>query len=299
MAVLNQDRYRELAPEHVSIFGQPYWLDAICPNTWDAIVIEGHNSLILWPYHFKKKWGFKAMLMPEVSLFMGPFVQGIPTATELGELLNQLSEFDKIAYQTHHGFNLPEFLPSSEFGFKKRTHYELNPKQYPEEDYNTLTSRKLKKRAADVQLTKTFNPNAFIALSRESYKAQGVETPFSEETIHRLIQVCKEQSCGHIVEAYTPSGVAAAAWIVYDKKTTYYFLSGIDRSLPDYGAIVKIIHQAINETFESNKTFNFYGSEVPGVARFMRGFGALPSYSYLLEYTGSPVVKIADKIRNR
>lgn len=299
MILTGKDKYEEFALERAGIFGMPYWLDALCPDAWNAFVATDENGVILWPYHEKKKLGLTAMLMPEVSLFSGPFIQGEPKPETWIEVSAYLKSFDKIAYQCNPGFNSPEFMQDAGISFTKRTHYELYPQENPEEEYNKHTLRKLKKRSKEVELKTTNNPNNFFRLSEASYAKQGAATPYQRATLERLMETCRKHACGHIVEAITPEGVAAAVWFVYDQTTVYYFLSGVDRTLPDSGAVVKIIHQAIKEAHKTGKVFNFYGSEVPGVARFMKGFGAEPRFSYLLSYTANPILKIADKIRRR
>jgi len=44
----NKDKYSQFCAEHrdIPIFSQPWWLDAVCSDSWDVILIERNNKII-------------------------------------------------------------------------------------------------------------------------------------------------------------------------------------------------------------------------------------------------------------
>jgi hypothetical protein len=55
----NKQRYIQFCTEHpdIPVFSQPWWLDAVCPDQWDVILIEKSNRIIAsFPYYKTKIW---------------------------------------------------------------------------------------------------------------------------------------------------------------------------------------------------------------------------------------------------
>ena len=68
--------------------------------------------------------------------------------------------------------------------------------------------------------------------------------------------------------------IHAAAYIVWDKHTTYYLMGGGDPELRNSGATSAVMWEAIRYASSINTSFDFEGSMIEPVERFVRGFGA-------------------------
>ena len=74
----NKERYSALCDENKSIplFMQAWWMNAVCdPNSWDVLIYEKNNKIsAVWVYHFRKKYGFKVVLQPQLTQTNGMWI---------------------------------------------------------------------------------------------------------------------------------------------------------------------------------------------------------------------------------
>ena len=298
MQISGKDRYIELA-DCTSIFGKPWWLDIICNGSWDAFVIEEKGNAILWPFFHKKKYGFQYIIMPQVSLFQGPFFRGTPTDDMFSEAINQFNKWDQVIYQCN-----PNWIPTdqytSAFNSTKRTHYEIVSTENWRDNYNKNNQRKLKKAAKSLIISKANSPDNFFVLTQQTYKRQGVEVPYIQFDLNALFKAVTEKNCGYIAEARTEENeVAGTVWYIWDNESVYYFLSGMNDELANSGAITLLVDHGIELANQKCLKFNFYGSEVEGVARFMQAMGGIPKSSYLLESINNPILRVVTYLKNK
>lgn len=298
MQISGKERYIELA-DHTSIFGKPWWLDIICNKAWDAFVVEDNGNVLLWPYFHKKKYGFKYIIMPQVSLFQGPFLVGSPTKEMYTKANLHFKKWDQIIYQCN-----PYWSPADEFkaafNITERTHYEINPRENWRENYNKNNQRKFKKAAKSLQISKASSPDNFFELTQQTYKRQGVEVPFIQDDLKDLFTAVLENNCGYIAEAITEDNEAAGTvWYIWDNEFVYYFLSGMSDCLANTGAITFLVDHGIELAYQKGLKFNFYGSEVEGVARFMQAMGGTPKSSYLLESINNPILRVLTFLKSK
>ena len=93
----NKEKYTQFCAEHanIPIFSQPWWLDAVCPDSWDVILIERNDSIIAsFPYFFHVIKAAKGILkfsnvgMPPLTQKLGPYI-----------IYNNITENKKIKYE--------------------------------------------------------------------------------------------------------------------------------------------------------------------------------------------------------
>ncbi len=94
-----------------SLFTQPWWLDALVPDSWDQVLLEqGGVSLARFPYRIKKRFGLTLLTMPPLTQHLGPFytIDSQKTATFLSretrllnELIDGLPPFDYFNQRFH------------------------------------------------------------------------------------------------------------------------------------------------------------------------------------------------------
>jgi hypothetical protein len=288
-----KEEYLEIAKNNVQIFGMPWWLDILCEGNWDALVLKDTNGTILWPYHIKKIGLWQTITVPQVTLFQGPYCIGVPEDQTWNGAFSHFKSFAEFHYQS-----APNWKPNPKWNLDSfaritRTHYELNPDSNWRSSYNKLTLRKLKKASKDFSVVEASDLNGFFDITKLSYAAQGVTVPFSQEVMHSLFMEALNRGVCKVLESYSNDGkLASCIWLVWDDQYVYYFLSGMDRSIPNNSSVVGLVDHAIEFTLKSNKIFNFYGSEVSGVARFMQGFGAQPAFSTYLTSQNSTTLKL-------
>jgi len=293
-----KSRYAELAPVHASLFGQPWWLEILCNKQWDTLVIEDVTGTILWPYHVKQFGVWKYVTVPHVTLFQGPFVVGKPSNSAWHEAFEFFTQFSSFQYQCAPNWQCPIGLTNFQISITNRTHYELVVSTDWRKGYNKITQRKLKKAHSEFFIREASNLDGFLKLSSLSYATQQVPVPFQKEVMQELFDATQEHGASVVLESYTKDEqLAGCVWLVWDRTYVYYFLSGMDRSIPNNASMVGLVDYAIELALKKKLQFNFYGSEVPGVARFMKGFGATEANSQLFTHQKSSLLSVAKSIK--
>lgn len=293
MEITGSEAYRELAPNVAGIFGQPWWLDALCGETWDAYVIQEKSDQLLIPFHRKKKGGIPYITMPPVSLFMGPFtghagepIRQLPPA-RLDKLMQPVIEnwkaYRKVAYQMDSYFTY--WFPFKEAGYrvKPRTHYALTQLQTATPEYHSSIKRQIRKAEKQIEITETDSIDPFLELSKRTYERQQTDLPYDAGQLRQLFEQVTNHASGNILVGMLDGKPAGSVWLIWDHRTLYYFLSGMDPDLKDSGVMPLLMHTAIELAREKQLDFNFYGSEIPSIAQFFKRFQAEAHTSYLIQ----------------
>ncbi|NLD98072.1 MAG: methicillin resistance protein, partial [Synergistaceae bacterium] len=113
------------------LFQQPWWLDAVAPGEWDAVVAE-HGGRIVGrlPYIKKQRMGFTHIAMPQLTQTLGPWIE--PKEAKypkvlawqkdvMTELIERLPKFD--SFQQNFHYDVVNWLPFFWQGFEQTTRY--------------------------------------------------------------------------------------------------------------------------------------------------------------------------------
>ena len=116
----------------IPIFSQPWWLDIVCNNNWEIILVERNNKIIAsMPFQIKSKLGFKIISMPKLTQKLGPYIK-YPLEQKyekklayekeiMLELIDRLPLFDKFG-QTFN-YTISNWKPFYWNGFSQTTYY--------------------------------------------------------------------------------------------------------------------------------------------------------------------------------
>jgi hypothetical protein len=117
--------------------------------------------------------------------------------------------------------------------------------------------------------------DVLVELNRQIFERQGLPAPFSAEFLRRVDAACAERRARSILFAVdTRDRVQAAAFVVHDGDDSYLLTSGVDTELRASGAQSFLVWEAIRQSAERSRTFDFAGSMIESVERFNRAFGA-------------------------
>ena len=92
--------------------------------------------------------------------------------------------------------------------------------------------------------------------------------------------------------ATTPTGSTPSAWIVWDRSAAYYLLAGAEPTLRTSGAGSLLVWEAIVRAAAVTDVFDFHGSMLQPVERFVRAFGSRQT-PYLRVTRTSPAARLA------
>ena len=285
-------KYRQLAeqPDQLPLFLQPWWLDATCGDGgWDAVVVEkGGEVTAGLPFLLKKRFGIRAMGQPPLTQFLGPWVR----RTE-GKGANHLEQQKKMMYCLDEQLpaydiysqswspTVTNWLPFYWRGYRQTTRYTyiLNDLTNLETVWRGMASkirtdiRKAENRNA-IQLKDEPSIEDFLDLNELTFRRQGLAVPYSRALVRAIDKSSKSRSQSKIFMAVDPEGRQhAAIYVVWDNETAYYLMGGGDPGLRSSGATSFCIWEAIKFASSFLKRFDFEGSMMEPVERFVRAFG--------------------------
>ncbi len=271
-----------------SIFQEPWWLDAVAPGKWkEAVVRQDDQVVARMPYVVKKRYGLTSISMPQLTQTLGPCLR--PTANKyekqlgqekrwLTELIDQLPAFDYFAQCWHH--SVVNWLPFYWRGFQCEPRYTYKIDDLSDCDriwdgFCETLRRGIRKASKKLCVRDDADLESFLALNTETYQRQGRKLPYSREFLIRLDAACASRGSRRIYLAEDAAGQPhAAVYIIWDERSAYYLMGGAASHLRDSAAKSLLLWQAIQDASRVTRCFDFEGSMIEPIERFVRRFGA-------------------------
>ena len=299
----NKKKYLENLPQSIPIFHQPYWLDCVAPN-WNVAIIEKNNKIVAsMPY-----WNVnKKITMPPLTQFLGPYInerENIKISDEhkiLTKLEEQITGFSRYEQRWQYIYN--NWLPFYWKNFKQTSKYTyiIDTSKNKDELWKKVRSstrsdiNKSKKLGIKIKFDLDFDD--FFRLVENTFSKQGLNLPYSKSFLYALTKTCKINKVGEILFAVNQDDeVIASSFLVWDKYSTYYILSGIDDKYKRTGASSFLMWESI--LFGSTKAtiFDFEGSMIKRIETFFRSFGTEQRTYFEISKTMSKKLKLKSAI---
>ena len=275
--------------ENTCIFCQPWWLQAVSPDNWDIAVVErGEEIAAVLPYAYKERLGkYRLLEIPYLTFYLGPWLRDCHAkyARRLGEekdLMTELIEKFPPFAAFHQWFHpsITNWMPFYWKGFTQTTRY-----TYIIDDTRNLDAlwgetrenirTDIRKAKKIVEIIDVPDVARFLALQRATYSRQGKPLPYPDEAFLRLDAECAKHGARKILLAVDTQGQThAGVYLVWDATTVYSLMRGSDPSLRNSGATSLLVWKAIEFASSQCKRFDFVGSWVESIERFVRAFGA-------------------------
>ncbi len=260
-----------------SVGGLPYamswYLNIVSPN-WEAVVSPDYNYVM--PITVNSKFGIKYIVQPAITQQLGIF-----SRNEIHEDIIRLFS-SKIPYLSYH-INLNENNIIVEM--QSQSNY-------------TLT---LNKSYSKIQQAYSKNCSRNICKANKFGLSVGVVTD-SEEMIQFLVDNTTEKnesilenfrqivSLGQLENKTQNIGVRnadgdliAAVCFLISPKRWVYLLAVSNEEGKTKSAMFALVDYVIQKNVESELILDFEGSEIEGVARFYKGFGAVNRPYYVIK----------------
>lgn len=304
-----KDRYRALCNQEDSIplFSQAWWLDAVAEDAWDVcLVTKGDMVHASMPYMVKKKFGQTVISQPPLTQTLGPWIR--PTTSKYAKrlsrekelmeaLINQLPAYGYMSQSWHH--YQTNWLAFYWRGFSQSTRYTYRIENLNNEDeiwgglqQNIRTDIKKARDREQLTVRADLGIDDFFDLNRKVFERQGKSVPYTKALVDRLDQAAKEKGCRQILIAEDSEGRRhAGVYIVWDKDTAYYLMGGGDPALRNSGATSLCMWEAIRFAATVTKSFDFEGSMLEPVERFVRAFGATQTPYFSISKTNSKLIQ--------
>ena len=302
----NKDKYRHLCTEEKSIpiFSQDWWLDATAGSrNWDVALAENGDKIVAcMPYMKNRRGGLKISTTPPLSYCLGPWMRPVNAKQvncigrqkdALEKLIEQLPAFDHFKQQWH--YTQTNWLPFYWRGFEQTTQYTyvLNLQSDAERTWQGLhesTRREIRKATGrgGLRVRDDLTVDAFLPLHKKVYERQNQRLPYSEDVVKLLDKACIGRDRRKIFIAEDSSGARhAGVYLIWDDTSAYYLMGGSDTQLRNSGAMSLCMWEAIKFASTTTQRFDFCGSMIKNIERFVRAFGGMQTPYFTISKTPS------------
>jgi len=311
-------RYRALCEREptVPLFSRAFWLDAVCgPDAWDvALVLRGDEMAAALPYTERRLRGLRMVVMPQLTQTAGPWLRASTARypkrlAQEKELLNELIErletqcrFAHFSQRFHH--TQTNWLPFYWCGYKQTTRYTYILEDLSDVDalWTNLQEnirREIRKAEgrSGLRVRIADDVQELLRVNSMTFARQEGTAPYGAELVRNIDSACRQRECRRILLAEDAQGtVHAAVFLVWDENAAYYLIAGADPDLRTSGAQSLLAWEAIRHAATVTRTFDFEGSMIESIERFVRAFGARQVPYFLVTKSNSVLLELRDAL---
>ncbi len=273
--------------DHLPVFMEPWYLDALAPGWQVALAERGGEVVGAWPYFPKKKGPFRYVTMPLLVRMMGPVFR--PDADEdkhryklIPQLWKQIPRH--LVFRQDAPYSLTNWLPLYWLGFRQYTRYSyrIDLSKGEQSIWDALAAdyrqHKIPKARNLVTVESSDDLQAFHTVHEATFKRQGKPCPVPFTTLQRLDKAAKNEGRRQILLArdLETGRVHGALYLIRDHHSVYLLMAGSDPELRSSGAVILLTWEAIQWSLQQPgiQYFDFMGSMIEPIERVRRQFGA-------------------------
>jgi hypothetical protein len=306
-----RETYRNSVSETTPLFHRPFWLDAVAPGDWDAVVIEDEGRMkAYYLYAMRKNTISSRIYMPGLTQFLGPAYRvtaknerdRLQQETEiLEELCNRLPLAGEFTSRWQTGYF--NWLPFHWKNYQQRVRYtyQLTDLANPDQLLSLFSDkirREIKKGGNSFTISEVSDVTRFHELIEKNLTSKNVKAAVDPLLLQRVFQGCIHQHCGKIWAATDEDGHwAAAIFVAWDAETAYYIIGGKDNAYGNSGAMTLLFWNAFQYLKDKVKRFDFEGSMLKGVENYFRSFGSSQHMFFEITAARSILSKAGNSLR--
>jgi lipid II:glycine glycyltransferase (peptidoglycan interpeptide bridge formation enzyme) len=321
----NKEKYIELCSTDPSIciFGQAWWLDAVCQD-WDvSIVLDVNENMIgAMPYTFKKrKLNIKTVEMPYLTAFLPIWIKKIKNNqltsiySHEHKIMTQLiSQLPKVFFfNQYYDYTLDNALPFQWAGYDDTTIYsyliKLTDRMTILENFKREVRKEIRKAEKIVIIESNDDAGLFYDILLDTYKRLGLTMNYSKDFFLRIDDLLKlkqrrkmyfarnVEDADNDIKSYH-----SILCVIWDNERMYSFaVGGYYEQMRLSGATTLLYWNAFQDALDLGlKHFDFCHSSTPQIERFKRSFGGARQPYFKMSKFKSPLLGGIHKIiKNR
>lgn len=254
------------------IYAYSFYLDSMAKH-WDALVLNDYEAVM--PLTWNSKFGIRYLYQPFLTAQLGVFGSGFSENTRDDFFKAIPASFRYIDISLNSGNIL-----SAPSGFNiLRSNYTLPLNHLYSslyDKYNENIKRNIKKAAqAGCTFEKGFDVEKVIVLAAAQMKEHGHESAENIERFRKLYGLLLPKKMASTYGIFLDGEMLASCVFFFSHNRAWYILVGNNPNGKDTGASHALIDAFIKDNAGKNIVLDFEGSDIPGLAVFYRGFGAL------------------------
>jgi hypothetical protein len=270
------------------VYAQSWYLDRICPH-WDALVWGDY--LYVMPLVNNSKMGISYVYQPFFTQRLGVFSSFSPEPEIINQFLQSIPNRFKLTDMKLNIGNLPTH---NSFVIKENVTFRLNLQhglKYNQARYSSNTKRNIKKAVQHkIQISPVYDVVQFMDFTRKNLRDKSTEIKARHyAALQKLVSFALYNQLGEIYGAWnSANSLVAATFFVYGNRQSIYLAASSDEVGIEQSAMFLLVDSFIRNNAGKNLILDFEGSNIPGVARFYGGFGAIPETYYSVHQNRLP-----------
>ncbi len=288
-----KEQFKIFSKEHQSSlpFSLHYdWWNEVVQEDWEVAIVANQNGVkAIWPYFFRKKGIWKFLANPHFTPYTGPYLsypEGQKNESKIAyehkiyaELIDQLPPFSELSQNFHLGFSNSLAFHWKGFNDEKRFTYLLDLNQSEDslwKNFRENNRRQIRKAEKSIAINRTDQAVLLESLLKQSYEKQTTPYPnFPSQYFERIVNYVSKHQCGQLFSASdAEDNIHACLLCIWDEQSAYYLIGGSANAYKNSGAMSLLIWYAIRYAKkEGIPLFNFEGSSIEAIEKYLRGFG--------------------------
>lgn len=302
--------------ERIPLFHQPWWLDLTSPNSsWSAITATADGVVVGYlVFRPKLLLGFRAVIQPEEGFFAGPFFPQSEGGSNLKpEDQRRIIEGFAAAlenytiYRQYWHHSVRDWSPFYWRGYRQTTRYtyQLNNTPDLEATFAAFSGniRRLIRKAqgsAETRWDDSVPVNEYLELNRVTYSRQGERYPHNDKILQPLFAAGLRKNLVKILGVRNRDGQLVAANVYGIDALCVYYLQGASTDWGRRsGAVALCFWEGVRLSASSGLPFDFEGSMLRGVEKYVRTYGAEQVEYYAVSRLRLPWVPSVGRVVKR
>ena len=143
------------------------------------------------------------------------------------------------------------------------------------ENLSSNTRKNIKKAEKTLEVFESADITKLYELIEMTFKRQSLKVPYSKEVLHNLFKTCQCKGLSKILMAKDSAGnIHSGILLIWNEKTVYYLVGGSDPRYRKSEAMTLIMWESVKFASSFAQEFDFEGTMIESIERFIRGFGA-------------------------
>lgn len=261
------------------IYATSWYLNSISTG-WDALVWGNYDAVM--PLTHKKKYFIHYLYQPFFTQQLGIFSKSRLSGKHQLAFINAIPGKFKFADIQ---LNEDQNLLAEEFTLRKRKNYLLSlhkPYEKLIKNYNQLTKRSLKKAHKQNLVVKHISCNEAVNFYKKHKGGltEGVKAQHYERLKEVLVEADNRKYVLTKAVYNAEDELLACAVFLYFHGRIIFVIGTASNTGREAGAMYFLFDALIHQHANQPVVLDFEGSEIPGIARFFKGFGSEKVFYY-------------------
>lgn len=257
-------------------YAYSWYLDRICSH-WDAVILGDYQYVM--PLVKNRKYGISYIYQPFFTQQLGVFSSLNPEPSIISQFLDAIPKQFRLIDMN---LNIGNRFQPTDFSFRCNMTYHLNLRLELSEIcamYKSNTKRNIQKATQqNIKIKPVDDISRFLRFTTENLRSKSPEIKSKHySALQKVISYALEHHCGELLGAVDSADqLLASVFFVKTNQTVIYLAASSNQVGIETSAMFQLIDTFIQLNAGQNLTLDFEGSNIPGVARFYAGFGAIP-----------------------